>query len=81
MISVGVRELKNRLSEYLRMVRRGVERGRRAFPREPIRTLDAVHLSTAPVARGVVSDLQLLSLDARIRANAAELGFDVVPAT
>ena len=57
-----------------------VERARRAFPREPIRTLDAVHLSTALVARALVSDLQLLSLDALIRANASELGFDVVPA-
>ena len=57
-----------------------VERTRRAFPREPIRTLDAVHLSTALVARALVTDLQLLSLDERIRANAAELGFDLLPA-
>ena len=57
------------------------ERARRAFPHEPIRTLDAIHLATALVARSLVTDLQLLSLDARIRANASELGFDVVPTT
>ena len=57
-----------------------VERARRAFPLEPIRTLDAVHLSTALVARSAVTDLQLLSLDRRIRVNAARLGFDLVPA-
>ena len=56
-----------------------VEKARRAFPREPIRTLDAVHLSTALVARTLVADLKLLSLDERIRANAVELGFDLLP--
>ena len=57
-----------------------VERARRAFPREPIGTLDAIHLSTALVARSLVTDLQLPTPDERIRANAAELGFDLVPA-
>ena len=57
-----------------------VERSRRAFPLEPTRTLDAIHLSTALVARSVVTELQILSLDERICGNAAELGFDVVPA-
>ena len=57
-----------------------VERARRAFPHEPIRTLDAIHLATALVARSAVTDLQLLSLDERMRANAARLGFDLVPA-
>ena len=57
-----------------------VERARRAFPHEPIRTLDAIHLATALAARSAVTDLQLLSLDERMRANAAKLGFDLVPA-
>ena len=57
-----------------------VERARRAFPREPVRTLDAVHLSAALVTRSLVAEMQLLSLDERIRRNATELGFDVVPA-
>ena len=56
------------------------QRARRAFPHEPIRTLDAIHLATALVARSLVTDLQILSLDERICGNAAELGFDVVPA-
>ena len=57
-----------------------VERARRPFPREPIRTLDAIHLATALATRGLVTELQLLSLDERIRRNAADLGFEVVPA-
>ena len=57
-----------------------VERARRAFPGEPLRTLDAIHLATALVSRRLVTDLQVLSLDQRIRANAVELGFEVVPA-
>lgn len=56
-----------------------VERARRAFPREPIRTLDAIHLATALAARASVTDLHILSLDERIRGNAFGLGFDVVP--
>ena len=57
-----------------------VARSRQAFPREPVRSLDAIHLSTALVARNLVTDLQVLSLDERIRANAAALGFDIAPA-
>ena len=57
-----------------------LERAARAFPREPIRTLDAIHLATALSSRSLVTDLQVLSLDERIRVNAIELGFAVVPA-
>ena len=56
------------------------QRARRAFPHEPIRTLDAIHLATALVARSLVTDLRILSLDERICGNAAEFGFNVVPA-
>ena len=56
------------------------ERARQSFPREPIRTLDAIHLATALAARGLVTEMQLLSLDERIRRTAAELGFEVVQA-
>ena len=55
-------------------------RSRQAFPREPVRSLDAIHLSTALVARNLVTELQVLSLDERIRDNAAALGFDIAPA-
>jgi predicted nucleic acid-binding protein len=57
-----------------------VDRARRPFPGEPIRTLDAIHLAAALAGRAAVSDLAMLSLDARVRKSAAELGFDVQPA-
>ena len=57
-----------------------VTRSRQAFPREPVRSLDAIHLSTALAARNLVTELQVLSLDERIRDNAAALGFDIAPA-
>ena len=56
-----------------------VERARRPFPGEPIRTLDALHLATAVIARAAVTGLALLSLDSRIRAAGAQLGLGVVP--
>ncbi len=56
-----------------------VHRSRRAFPREPIRALDAVHLATALAVRSLFSDVAVLSFDDRIRGNAAALGFAVVP--
>ena len=56
------------------------DKARRAFPREPIRTLDAIHIAAALVIRSLVSGVQFLTLDERIRSNAMELGFNVVPA-
>ena len=56
-----------------------VERARRPFPAEPIRTLDAIHLATAVLARSLVPDLALLSLDERIRRSAEQMGFRVLP--
>jgi predicted nucleic acid-binding protein len=56
-----------------------IERARRPFPTEPIRTLDAIHLATAVSARKAVSDLAMLSLDTRVRRAADSLGFRLVP--
>lgn len=56
-----------------------VERARLPFPEGPIRTLDAIHLASAVVARGAVAGLELLSLDTRIRRSARRLGFRVLP--
>jgi predicted nucleic acid-binding protein len=56
-----------------------VERARQPFPGEPIRTLDAIHLASAIVARSAVSGLALLSLDDRIRKAARTLGLGVRP--
>lgn len=57
-----------------------VDRARQPFPDDAIRSLDAIHLATALVVRSVVPDLDILSLDERIRANARTLGFRVLPA-
>jgi predicted nucleic acid-binding protein len=56
-----------------------VERARRAFPNEPIRTPDAIHLAAALVGRSAVGDLALLSLDEHVRDNGRALGFEVRP--
>lgn len=58
-----------------------VERSRRSFPCEPIRSLDALHLATALIVRGLSPKVQILSFDDRIRENATALGLTVVPAT
>ena len=57
-----------------------VERARRPFPVEPIRTLDAIHLASALLASARVADLGLLSLDERVRTAGRALGLPVVPA-
>ncbi|MGD2216699.1 MAG: type II toxin-antitoxin system VapC family toxin [Gemmatimonadales bacterium] len=56
------------------------DRARRPFPGEPIRTLDAIHLASALLARSLVAETRLLSLDEQIRSSGRELGFEVVPA-
>lgn len=56
-----------------------VERSRRPFPVEPIRTLDAIHLASALVARSAVAGLEVLTLDDRIRKAAERLGLRVRP--
>lgn len=56
-----------------------IERARRPFPVEPVRTLDALHLATTLATRAAVADLELLSLDSRIRAAATALGLPLQP--
>lgn len=57
-----------------------VSAARRKFPKEPVRTLDALHLASALSARDVLPDLSVLSLDTVVRTNARALGFEVLPA-
>jgi predicted nucleic acid-binding protein len=64
---------------HLRMTPELLERVRRPFPVEPIRSFDAIHLASALAARAVFPDLRLLTLDERIRENGRRLGFKVVP--
>ena len=56
-----------------------VERARRPFPAEPVRTLDAIHLASALAVRSAVPNVELLSLDDRIRRAAKQLGFRLQP--
>lgn len=51
----------------------------KAFPVEPVRTLEAIHLVTALELRESIPDLQVASFDHRVRDNARALGFGVVP--
>ncbi len=55
-----------------------LDRTRRAFPYEPLRTLDAIHLSSALMARPAAS-MHLLSLDDGVRRNGEALGFELAP--
>jgi uncharacterized protein with PIN domain len=56
------------------------ERARRPFPAEPVRTLDAIHLASALIARKAVPEIGMLSLDDRVREAAARLGLPLLPA-
>jgi predicted nucleic acid-binding protein len=65
--------------QVLRMSPEIIDRARAPFPGDPIRTLDAIHLASALVARASISRLELLTLDDRIRGAAKKLGLNVVP--
>jgi predicted nucleic acid-binding protein len=54
-------------------------RARQAFPREPLRTLDAIHLSTAMRHAVEVSAPGVRSLDRHVRANAHALDLAIIP--
>jgi predicted nucleic acid-binding protein len=66
--------------QIMRVGEEVAERARRPFPGEPIRTLDALHLASALVARQSIAGIELLSLDDRIRAASRQLGIRVQPA-
>jgi predicted nucleic acid-binding protein len=67
--------------QVLRIGAEVVARAREPFPGDPIRTLDAIHLASALVARSAIAGLQLLSLDSRIRTAGEKIGFGVLPAS
>jgi len=72
----------NAAAAHWHLLRVGVEimdRARRPFPGEPIRTLDALHLASALAARSVIAGLAILSLDHRIRVAARQLGMRLQP--
>ena len=49
-----------------------------AFPIEPVKTLDAIHLATALAFAAEFPDIGMLVLDRRLLANAAALGLATV---
>ena len=78
----GRRKLLADASSHWHLLRLGdeiLERSRLPFPGEPMRTLDALHLASTLFARSFVRGLVLLSLDRRVRASGAALGFDLLP--
>ena len=54
-----------------------LDRVRRPFPVEPIRTLDAVHLATAEVLGEAPPLVAIVTRDGRVRENAEALGYTV----
>jgi uncharacterized protein with PIN domain len=56
-----------------------VDRARAPFPDDAIRSLDAIHLAAALVIRAAAGELDVLSLDDRVRSHARALGFRVLP--
>jgi len=65
--------------QILRISPEIVDRARRPFPGEPIRTLDAIHLASALVACSAVPGLKLLSLDERVRRAGRAVGLELLP--
>ncbi len=56
-----------------------LDRAKRPFPAEPVRTLDAIHLASALVARSAAPGVAILTLDRRVRDASIQLGFETVP--
>lgn len=58
-----------------------VQRARESFPAEPIRSLDALHLSSALVTMALIPETGLLTFDDRVRRSGQALGFLLLPPT
>jgi predicted nucleic acid-binding protein len=54
-----------------------LDRVRRPFPVEPIRTLDAVHLATVDLLGEPPQLMTIVTRDSRVRENARALGYSV----
>ncbi|MEJ1969927.1 MAG: type II toxin-antitoxin system VapC family toxin [Rhizomicrobium sp.] len=74
-------DLANEASGWiiLRLAPSIVARARQAFPGEPIRSLDALHVASALEAKAQFYDVALLSLDDRVRRVGYSLGFSLQP--
>jgi predicted nucleic acid-binding protein len=54
-----------------------LDRVRRRFPVEPIRTLDAVHLATAELLGAAPPLVTIVTRDDRVRRTAEALGYSI----
>ena len=54
-----------------------LDRVRRPFPVEPIRTLDAIHLATAELLDEPPERVTIVTRDERVRTNARALGYGI----
>jgi predicted nucleic acid-binding protein len=54
-----------------------LQRVRRPFPVEPVRTLDAVHLATAESLGEPPQLITIVTRDNRVRENASALGYSI----
>ena len=54
-----------------------LDRVRRPFPVEPIRTLDAIHLATAELLDEPPQLVTIVTRDEGVRANARALGYGI----
>lgn len=54
-----------------------LDRVRRAFPIEPVRTVDAIHLATVELLQESPERVTIVTRDQRVRANALALGYSV----
>lgn len=56
-----------------------LEKASGAFPEEPVRTLDAIHLASAVILADALEDTVVVSFDRRVRANVTKLGLALLP--
>jgi len=70
----GIAEVLGDSWHLLEISREVRERASSPFPREPIRTLDAIHLASALTFSRAFRDVQVLTLDRRVAGNLAPLG-------
>jgi predicted nucleic acid-binding protein len=75
--AVGALRTFERRCFILDVTRAVLERVRRPFPSEPIRTLDAVHLATAELLGEPPALVTIVTRDDRVRRNAEALGYIV----
>jgi PIN domain len=68
-----------RACDILALDRHILDRARRDFPVEPVRTLDALHLATLEMWHETIGPVAVLSTDTRVRANAAAWGLHLIP--